>query len=268
MVLNIYFFLMGICSVFVWMCVHACMDPHVCTGIHPYSRTHTWGGLRLIVGVFLHYSLPLLFIDWKTCSSLVSFAVIKHSSEATWRMEMFFFVCCLVLIYSVTVYHWGKLRQEFEVGTWRQEMKQKVWRNPAYWLSLYGSVDFTSCILQYHWTRDGIAHSGLGSLPSVFTKEMLWRHIQRQSDGGHFLVCLRYRKSKEREQGLIIEFRANCTLGSPCLHISRSGSIGYHIHLAVMWFWRSPSNPHLLLDKYFNLGIGREPSTYLTGKDI
>lgn len=47
-------------------------------------------------------------------------------------MEMFFFVCCLVLIYSVTVYHGGKLRQEFEVGTWRQEMKQKVWRNPAY----------------------------------------------------------------------------------------------------------------------------------------
>jgi hypothetical protein len=36
---------------------------------------------------------------------------------------------------QVTVHSQGKPRQELKAGTWKQELKQRPWRNTAFWLA-------------------------------------------------------------------------------------------------------------------------------------
>lgn len=73
-------------------CMFTSVYLHACAGV-AYTLTWTcmWR-LKLIFDVFLHHSLPLLLMNWEKCSSLVSFAEIKHSSEAIWGMKAFLLV--------------------------------------------------------------------------------------------------------------------------------------------------------------------------------
>lgn len=168
------------------MCVHACMDPRVCTDMHPYSCTHTWGGLRLIVGVFLHYSLPLLFINWKTCSSLVSFAVIKHSLDATWRMEMFF----LCLLFGFDLLGDSLSLREVKAGIWggnleveneTESVEKPCLLTFSLWLSwlyfLYTTVPLNQGWNCPQWAGLSSISLHKGNAMKTYSKTIWWRPL-------------------------------------------------------------------------------------------
>lgn len=48
--------------------------------------------------------------------------------------------------------HWEKARQELKAGIWRQEPKQRSWKNAVYWLTL----------ISYYPPRGDTAHSDYG----------------------------------------------------------------------------------------------------------
>ena len=63
----------------------------------------------------------------------------------------------------------GKPGQELQAGTWRQELKQKLWRSAVCWFSSH-----SLCILltsQGHQPTGGTSNSGLGSLSSITSQE-------------------------------------------------------------------------------------------------
>lgn len=64
-----------------------------------------------------------------------------------------------------------KSEQELKAGTWEWELKQKLQRNTAYWLSPHGLLSYLSNTTQAHLLRDGTAHSGLGPSPSTSNEE-------------------------------------------------------------------------------------------------
>jgi hypothetical protein len=43
---------------------------------------------------------------------------------------------------QVTAHHQGKPGQEFQAGTWRQDLKQRPWGGTANWLVFHGSTSF------------------------------------------------------------------------------------------------------------------------------
>jgi hypothetical protein len=91
---------------------------------------------------------------------LLSVSVIKHWPKATWRRKG-------LINLQVTVYHGGKLKQEFKAGVWKQELKQRPWRNTAYWLDSHGLLSLLSYTTQAHLPTNGTTYSGLGSPTSM-----------------------------------------------------------------------------------------------------
>jgi hypothetical protein len=49
-----------------------------------------------------------------------------------------------ILYFQIKIYHSGKLGQELKTGTWRQELKQRLWRNAVYWLASHGLLSLFS----------------------------------------------------------------------------------------------------------------------------
>lgn len=64
---------------------------------------------------------------------MLSITVITAWLKATWERKGLFHL-------TVVVPSGGEGRAE----TWRQEQKQRPWRNAAYWLVLHGSLSFLS----------------------------------------------------------------------------------------------------------------------------
>jgi hypothetical protein len=56
------------------------------------------------------------------------------------------------------------------VGTWRQELTQRSWRDAAHWLAPRGLLSLLSYSTQEHLPRVGSTHSGLGSHTSTINK--------------------------------------------------------------------------------------------------
>lgn len=46
--------------------------------------------------------------------------------------------------------------------TWRQELKQGLWRGANYWLALGGLLSLLSSVLHDHLPRGGTIHIGMG----------------------------------------------------------------------------------------------------------
>lgn len=63
---------------------------------------------------------------------------------------------------QVAVHYQGRPRQELEVGTWKQEVKQSAWRNAAFWLASVFRRSYPSYTAQTDLPRDGTTHSSLG----------------------------------------------------------------------------------------------------------
>lgn len=82
--------------------------------------------------------IPTLF---KSCPCLFSIVmintIIKSNLEKTGFLLLLHFVllCFLSLSTWVTFYHWGKSEQKPKAGTWRKELKQKLWRDATYWIA-------------------------------------------------------------------------------------------------------------------------------------
>jgi hypothetical protein len=53
------------------------------------------------------------------------------------------------------------------VGTWRQELMQRPWRDAAYWLAPHGFLSLLSYGAQDHQPRNGPTHDGLGLSPLI-----------------------------------------------------------------------------------------------------
>ena len=52
-------------------------------------------------------------------------------------------------------------RNSSRVGTWRQELMQRPWRDAAYWLAHHGLLSQLSYRTQIHQPRDETIHSGV-----------------------------------------------------------------------------------------------------------
>ena len=61
--------------------------------------------------------------------------------------------------------------EEVRLGAWRQELKQKPWRNTAHWLALNGLLPILSYVTQDHLPRIGTNHSELGLPTSIINQE-------------------------------------------------------------------------------------------------
>lgn len=68
-------------------------------------------------------------------------------------------------------------------GNWRQKLKQKPWRNTAYWIVPLGSLSLLSYTTQAHPLRDEAAHSGLGTSYQSSIEKVYQRFACRPSDG-------------------------------------------------------------------------------------
>lgn len=67
------------------------------------------------------------------------------------------------------VHHWGKPGKELKPGAWKQELKQRPWKNDAYWFASFGSPDYLPYSTQLPW--DGATHSGLAPPTSISDRE-------------------------------------------------------------------------------------------------
>lgn len=60
--------------------------------------------------------------------------------------------CCEHVYFGVqfAVHHWRKSGQELKAGTWRQELKQRPYRNAAYRLARHGLLSQLGCTSHDH----------------------------------------------------------------------------------------------------------------------
>lgn len=65
---------------------------------------------------------------------------------------------------QVMFHHRGKSGQELQLRTWRQEPKQKPWRDIAYWLALHSLHALCSYATLGHKHGGGTSHRELGPL--------------------------------------------------------------------------------------------------------
>lgn len=87
------------------------------------------------------------------CSSLPSVAVIKHGQECMGEERV-----CLVYKLLCNI----KINQGRTLGgTQRQELKQKLWRNTAYFLDSPNLLNYLSNTAQIHLPRAGTAYRWL-----------------------------------------------------------------------------------------------------------
>lgn len=94
--------------------------------------------------------------------------------------------------------------REAKTRTWKQELRQRLWRNTARWLVLYGLLILLFYTTQDQLTRDGSAHRGVGPSTSGINQENVPSPNMpiSQSDGGTssievpsfqvFLVCVQH----------------------------------------------------------------------------
>lgn len=90
--------------------------------------------------------------------SLLSIAVIKCGLKSAWKERIYFSL-------QLTVHYQWKLGLELEAGTWRQELKLKLWRSMTYQFPHLGSL---GCFL--YGARAGTTHSGLALAPSIINQ--------------------------------------------------------------------------------------------------
>lgn len=57
--------------------------------------------------------------------------------------------------------------REARAGTWKQEQKQRPWRNTAYWLSFHGLLSLHFYRTWDHQPREGTSQNFLGPFPSI-----------------------------------------------------------------------------------------------------
>lgn len=88
-----------------------------------------------------------------------------------------------------TVHPWGKLgRKKFRVGTWSQELKQRQWRNIAYWFTSRGSL--TSHFIQVRG-YPGVAPTAVEwAFLYQMVKKMLHWLATGQCDGRSFSIVV------------------------------------------------------------------------------
>jgi hypothetical protein len=75
-----------------------------------------------------------------------------------------------LLVYSSTFLfimegHWGK--NSDSIGTWRQELMQRPWRDAAYWLASLGLLSLLSSKTLNHQLKDGTANNVWGPVLSI-----------------------------------------------------------------------------------------------------
>ena len=83
----------------------------------------------------------------------VTNAVMRHHDKKQVGVERVY------LAYSPT----SQVPTEDRTGTWRQELKQKSWRDVPYWLAPHGLLSLLSYRTQDHQPKGGPTHSGINS---------------------------------------------------------------------------------------------------------
>jgi hypothetical protein len=64
-------------------------------------------------------------------------------------------------------HHWEKSEKVLKGRNQRQEMKQRPWRNAAYWLAPHGLFSWMSNSTQGHLPKGGTTHRGLSPLSLI-----------------------------------------------------------------------------------------------------
>jgi hypothetical protein len=97
--------------------------------------------------------------EMKTCLR-VTIAVMKHHDKSKLGRKGLF-----GLHFQITVYHGRNIedRDSSRAGIWRQELKQRPWKDTAYWLASRGLLSLLSYRIQNHQVRNGPTQMGCPS---------------------------------------------------------------------------------------------------------
>lgn len=74
-------------------------------------------------------------------------------------------------ILKLIVHQQWKSGQKLEAGIWKEELKQKIWRNATCWLPPHSMVNLLLYTTQDHVTRCNNTHSGQGPSTRTFYQD-------------------------------------------------------------------------------------------------
>lgn len=95
-------------------------------------------------------------------AGLFAFDIVMNAiTRETWEGQTLFSL-------QATVHYPGKPKG----GNERRTLKQKQWRNTAYWLAHWLMLTYRSHIAQTHLPRDGTAHNGRGPSTATNNQDM------------------------------------------------------------------------------------------------
>lgn len=82
-----------------------------------------------------------------------SYCCDKHHDQEQFGEESTY----LILQFQFSSHQWRKKTQKL-----KQELKQRLWRNAAYWFAFCLMLSSIACTNQAHVPRGGATHSGMG----------------------------------------------------------------------------------------------------------